>query len=282
MPKENNTALYLRIADFILGVKYNTSTSSTKYETVVIPRIRRKYAAFICKKPSKIDFWIIFETKQNYDILKRFKKQNFILYYQKISNKKIKTFGHISDFQFQLIIRDVCQMLLSKNKGLILHASASLIDDKAFIFLGNSGAGKSTTVETLSPKYPIIADDMLILRKIGETCFVYQTPFQEKNPHYKKSSKSFPLKYFFFLKRAQTYKIRKITNRESILENLINQIFSEQDDIANQIKFALELAANSDNFYQLSFPLGDMDKLVNLLKTHGLLGIIYGSNENQI
>ncbi len=47
---------------------------------------------------------------------------------------------------------------------LVLHGSAVAIDGQGVAFLGHSGEGKSTMAAAFSDKYPLIADDVLVIR----------------------------------------------------------------------------------------------------------------------
>ncbi len=70
----------------------------------------------------------------------------------------IITFCHISLQQFTLIILVILERL-PKNCGLILHASAVKIKNKAVLSTGRSGVGKSTIMKLLPTKYQPLADD---------------------------------------------------------------------------------------------------------------------------
>jgi hypothetical protein len=48
--------------------------------------------------------------------------------------------------------------------SLVLHGSAVAIDGQGAVFLGHSGEGKSTMAAAFSDKYPLIADDVLVIR----------------------------------------------------------------------------------------------------------------------
>jgi len=50
--------------------------------------------------------------------------------------------------------------------GIIFHASSVSVSGKALLFLGHSTAGKSTISQLLSKRYPIIADDKVLVREM--------------------------------------------------------------------------------------------------------------------
>ena len=47
---------------------------------------------------------------------------------------------------------------------LVLHGSAVAVNGRGVAFLGHSGEGKSTMAAAFSDKYPLIADDVLVIR----------------------------------------------------------------------------------------------------------------------
>ena len=68
--------------------------------------------------------------------------------------------------------------------GLMLHASATVIDGEAYLFAGQCGIGKSTHARLLMSRYPdaqLINDDKPALRCVGGTWYAYGTPWCGKN-----------------------------------------------------------------------------------------------------
>ncbi|MBU49577.1 MAG: hypothetical protein CL920_12850 [Deltaproteobacteria bacterium] len=66
---------------------------------------------------------------------------------------------------------------LLRHDGLLLHASGVVSDNKAFIFAGASGAGKSTAAKN-SPHAQLLSDELVILRPNKRGTFqAYGTPF---------------------------------------------------------------------------------------------------------
>lgn len=54
--------------------------------------------------------------------------------------------------------------VLQKN-GVYVHASSVSVSGRALLFLGHSTAGKSTISQLLKKKYPLIADDKVLISK---------------------------------------------------------------------------------------------------------------------
>ncbi|MDP4083159.1 MAG: aldolase [Bacillota bacterium] len=71
--------------------------------------------------------------------------------------------------------------VLIQKKILALHGSAVVIDGKAYAFIGESGAGKSTIATALMNKgYPLLSDDIIPIHFYEDTPFVIPTYPQQK------------------------------------------------------------------------------------------------------
>jgi len=85
---------------------------------------------------------------------------------------------------FESLLRTVLQIFaLHDRSGLVLHASAVEVDDGAVLFVGRSGAGKSTAATIASRAgATFLADDMIFVQ-IGNDVSprVHCLPFRQKN-----------------------------------------------------------------------------------------------------
>lgn len=74
---------------------------------------------------------------------------------------------------------------LLRFNGLLLHASAVVVDDKAYLFSAPSGTGKSTHTELWLKKFKnrayILNDDKPAIRIINDSVYAYGTPWSGKN-----------------------------------------------------------------------------------------------------
>jgi hypothetical protein len=96
--------------------------------------------------------------------------------------------------------------------GIMLHASGVQYNNKGFIFCGFSGKGKSTIAEIFSNAgAEYINDDRLIIRKINEKFFIFNTPMP-----YPDFSKSAALDKCFFLEHASKNYFTPLSKTQSI------------------------------------------------------------------
>lgn len=259
--------IYLSIAGFTIEIRLKQTQWPFFTERRFADSIIYQYSGFIIKKkPKKIDYVIEVKHATNLEVLiQTNKKRYYIHFYEEMSPKTILIYYHISSMQLQLIIRKIIQKLLAKKHGMIFHASASLIKKSAYVFLGASGAGKTTATQLLATKYPPLADDSIIITKEKSIFYFYQTPFPEQSFWIEKKSKGYPLGKIFFLEKASFHKIEKMQNKDEITERFLSQFLTEEEDAKIQMPYLLGLLAQFDHFYKLFFSLQNANEMVKLM-----------------
>ncbi len=95
--------------------------------------------------------------------------------------------------------------LLALGRGVEVHASGMVDGDgNGSLFLGQSGAGKTTMARIWEqiPGVTILSDDRIILRKVGETIWMYGTPWHGEGRLSHPGQA--PLRQLYFLRHGQT------------------------------------------------------------------------------
>lgn len=121
--------------------------------------------------------------------------------------------------------------------GLLLHGAAVQKGDKAIIFLGLSGAGKSTMTHLCKPDV-CFSDDGVLIRKEGAHIYAFQSPFRqikrkEKYPDCMRGE----IKKLFLLEKDeynQTVLMKKNELMHIILLNLIHFFKYMNDETARK------------------------------------------------
>jgi len=191
-------------------------------------------------------------------------KQYYFMFYEK-KGKYVNTFDHISFSQLYYIISNAIHELLSQKKGIIIHGSAVCIDGSGSLFLAPSGGGKSTVLKLLAKKFIPIADDKIILRKQGQHFYCYTSHFCEKNA-YKKNRDGYIVKGIFFLRKAESCTIKRISSRNTILKRLISQMVINEFIPENNIPLLVKLIENTTDFYTVYFSR-NRDELIKTLRS---------------
>ena len=107
---------------------------------------------------------------------------------------------------------------LLKYEGIMLHSSAIELDGKAYLFSGDSGAGKSTHSRlwqsVFGEKAQVFNDDKPALRFIDGKWYAYGTPWCGKDGI--NQNKRVPLGGICFVKKAPENKIRRLDKGEAV------------------------------------------------------------------
>lgn len=106
---------------------------------------------------------------------------------------------------------------LLQHDGLMLHASAVVLDGKAYLFSGPSGTGKSTHTrlwqKTFGEGAIVINDDKPAIRKVDGTWYAYGTPWCGKDGINR--NKKVKLAGICFLEQAEENAIRRLNMVEA-------------------------------------------------------------------
>ncbi|MEM6531943.1 MAG: hypothetical protein AAF654_04935 [Myxococcota bacterium] len=72
---------------------------------------------------------------------------------------------------------DQIALTLALEDGIVLHATSVIIDGRAYVFVGESGKGKSTIARLLSPLSTVLSDERTVVRQRGSDLTAYGTPW---------------------------------------------------------------------------------------------------------
>lgn len=107
---------------------------------------------------------------------------------------------------------------LLKHGGMMLHASAVVLDGKAYLFSAPCGTGKSTHTrlwqQVFGPDARVINDDKPALRYVDGVWYAYGTPWCGKDGI--NINEKAPLGGICFLKQGSENRIRRLSQQEAI------------------------------------------------------------------
>ncbi len=78
------------------------------------------------------------------------------------------------------LLRYAASLLHLDSGGLLLHAAAVKVGGRGYLFLGNSGSGKSTIL-SLTPQDSVFGDETIIMRKRRDGYFMWPGPYAHFN-----------------------------------------------------------------------------------------------------
>ncbi len=144
-------------------------------------------------------------------------------------------------------------LLLSRRRGLLFHACG--IDDhgKGYLFLGNSGDGKSTTAKLwFDHGITILNDDRIIVRENKGQIWMYGTPWHGDFKEH--SSRALPLHKIFFLRHGRKNACKAKSGAEAVSMLLTRSFppFWDSEGMAFTIEFCQSLVSKIP-CYELTF-----------------------------
>lgn len=142
---------------------------------------------------------------------------------------------------------------LISHAGFLLHASAVVYENKAYLFSAPSGTGKSTHTSLWLKEFPgaeILNDDKPAIRIFDDGIYVYGTPWSGKTDQ--SINRKVPLQGIAFLKRGEENSIAEMPSINA-LANLLNQtIRPGQKEYANALLDLINQIIKRVPIYQLS------------------------------
>jgi len=259
---------FFNFAGFTIAIRFE-ETLYPAFEKDFKENILAAYQGFAIEKPTKKPhFTIDVTTRENVETIVRKKEgKYFVNYYEEKNKSKGITYYFISRLQFELIIRKVMHNLLESNDGFLLHASGSVIDNKAYLFLADAGGGKSTIARLLLNHYTRLSDDTVVIRKQNSKFYVHRTPLREKRPQSEKMPGMFPLGKIFFIHKNPELQIEKLEDKEIILSKFLKQgFFLQKEGMRNKIYWAFDFVKQWSEFYDLSYGLQNFNRVIELLQ----------------
>jgi hypothetical protein len=111
-------------------------------------------------------------------------------------------------------------LLLSLDKGMIFHACGIDYRGSGYLFLGNSGDGKSTMAKIwFERNVTVLNDDRIVVREKNGAFWMYGTPwhgdFRELSPN------GLPIQKIFFLRRGEENRVALKNGAEAVAMLLV-------------------------------------------------------------
>lgn len=105
--------------------------------------------------------------------------------------------------------------LFANRRGCIIHGAGMVIENKGFLFIGHSEAGKSTTVTMLQEEGDILCDDRIIVRQYPENFTIHGTWSHGSVPII--SPGFAPLQAVMFIEKSSENRLIPMTDRNEVL-----------------------------------------------------------------
>jgi hypothetical protein len=131
-----------------------------------------------------------------------------------------------NEYALDSALRVLLTRLLLPAPGFLLHAATVVQNGRAYVFMGRSGAGKST-VASLSPRGGVLTDELSLLRRVDGAWYAYGTPFWGEF-RAAGQNRRVPLASVFALAQARRNRTVALAPRQALAGLLGNTLFFSQ------------------------------------------------------
>lgn len=256
---------YLHIAGSYIQVCFYPS-GWDKARKYFVSKFILAYKRFIVNKKMVpfINYTLDIQDTLEYKGLQRkTDKRLYIMLYEVCSPKRLTTYYYISPTQFRIVLNTAIQIVLKKRQGFLIHSSSSEINGEAVLFIGPSGAGKTTIVNLLQKKYMALTEDSSYICIENNHYYLYMTPLPEKISIKKRSNK-YPISKIYFLYKSNHTGIEELKSSDDIYINIMKQLWTDTENASHQIKYVADFIKRC-RFYNLFFQK-DANKLLKLFE----------------
>ncbi len=138
---------------------------------------------------------------------------------------------NLNPFALNSVLRIVHTLCLARAHGFLLHAASAVRNNRAFVFSGISGAGKTTISRCAPQDAVLLSDEISYIRRSSDRYFAWGTPFAGEmgTPG---ANISAPIAQLFFLEKGPENRIDDMDHSEAIRLLLRNTLFFNNDNEA--------------------------------------------------
>jgi hypothetical protein len=131
-------------------------------------------------------------------------------------------------YSIDSVLRITHSLLLAMEGGFQLHASSAIRNERAFLFAGVSGVGKTTTARLAPGDALVLTDEISYVRRNGLGYRAYGTPFAGELAR-SGANASAPIERVCLLKQSLQNRFRPVSRAQAIRALMRHVLFFAQD-----------------------------------------------------
>ena len=144
-------------------------------------------------------------------------------------------------YSLDSVLRIVHTLVLAHEGGFLFHAASVVLDGRALLFAGASGAGKTTLSRLAPANATLLSDEVSFVRRAGDGYLAHGTPFAGELAR-PGENVSAPLAAIYLLEQGARNEIVPVPAAEALRAVLANVLFFARDD--ELVRAVLDSAAN--------------------------------------
>ncbi len=169
-----------------------------------------------------------------------------------LNSRVAQVINRAAIYSFDSFLRILYSLILVQEGGFLLHAASVVKDGLGYIFMGKSGAGKST-IARHSTKYTVLSDEISLIRKVENRYLLYSTPFWGEQ-EIKGGNFYSPIQGIYQLKQSAGLDLRRLSKKESLCRLMENVLYFAREPFLTKRVFQSSLDfINEVSFYELKF-----------------------------
>jgi len=139
-------------------------------------------------------------------------------------------------YSIDAVLRIVHTLVLAGQGGFLLHSASAIRNEKAFLFAGVSGAGKTTISRLAPPDATLLTDEISYVRKQGDGYVAFGTPFTGELAKLGENA-SAPVAALYLLAQGPENRIEPVKVADAGRGVLANMLFFAEDPAMVQKAF---------------------------------------------
>jgi hypothetical protein len=157
--------------------------------------------------------------------------------------------GHIrqcpNPYSIDTVLRITHSLVLAEEGGFLVHAASAIRNERAYLFAGVSGAGKTTMARLAPPDATVLTDEISYVRRIGRNCKAYGTPFAGELARVGANT-SAPLESLYLLVQGPENRIRPVPKIDAARALMRHVLFfaEEREMVARVFDSVLEFVSH--------------------------------------
>ncbi len=147
-------------------------------------------------------------------------------------------------YSLDSVLRIVHSLIIAERGGFLLHSASAIcrapsagFSDRAYLFSGVSGAGKTTMTRLAPPDITLLTDEMSYLRPNRDGYSAFGTPFAGELAR-SGENRSAPVAALFFLEQGPENRIEELPSPEAVRRLMRNILFFAEDQGLVNMLFA--------------------------------------------
>ncbi len=131
-------------------------------------------------------------------------------------------------FSIDTVLRVLHSIMLARESGFLLHAASAIRNDRAYLFTGISGAGKTTIARLAPDDVTLLTDEISYVRRRGDGYDAHGTPFAGELATSGANCRE-SIAAIFLLDKGGTNRIEPVARSEAVRAIMRNILFFAPD-----------------------------------------------------